>query len=91
MQSLTSSGLVASTFQPRRTNWTSLRLLNIYRLALAAIFFAQGFVGQSPLFEIVHLTLYSWVSFAFFVLSLIWLVASWIERRGFQSQIALQI
>ena len=91
MQSLTSSGLVGSSFQPRRSNWTSLRLLNIYRLALAAIFFAQGFVGRSPLFEIVHLTLYSWVSFAFFVLSLIWLVASWIERRGFQSQIALQI
>ncbi len=91
MQSLTSSGLVAADFQPRRNNWTSLRLLNIYRLALAAIFFAQGFVSQSPLFEIVHLTLYSWVSFAFLVLSLIWLVASWIERRGFQSQIALQI
>ena len=91
MQSLISSGYVAAGYQPRKTNWTSLRLLNIYRLALAAIFFGQGFLSQSPLLEIVHLTLYSWASFAFVVLSLVWLVASWIERRGFQVQIALQI
>ena len=78
-------------YRPRRTNWNSVRLLNVYRLGLAAIFFAQSFIDPSPLVDIVDLTLYSWSSFAFLVLALIWMVASAIERRGFQNQISLQI
>lgn len=75
----------------RSTNWTSVRLLNIYRLGLAAIFFSQAFVEHSPLLNIVDLRLYSWVSFAFLVLALVWMLAAWIERRGFESQVSLQI
>jgi len=68
-----------------------VRLLNVYRLGLAAIFFAQSFVSPSPLLTIVNLSLYSWTSFAFLLLAMIWIVAAWIERRGFQSQVTLQI
>jgi len=92
MQTLTStSSTLPSSYKPRRTNWNSLRLLNVYRLGLAAIFFAQSFIGPSPLVNIVNLTLYSWTSFAFLVIALVWMVASVIERRGFQRQISLQI
>ena len=37
------------------------------------------------------MALYSWTSFAFLLLALIWIVAALIERRGFQSQVTLQI
>ena len=91
MPTLTSTNTLPPGYQPRKTNWTSVRLLNVYRLGLAAIFFAQSFASTSPLVNIVDLRLYSWASFAFLVLALVWLVASVIERRGFQSQVSLQI
>jgi len=68
-----------------------VRLLNVYRLGLATIFFAQSFIDPSPLLNIVYLPLYSWTSFAFLLLAMIWIVAAWIERRGFQKQVTLQI
>ena len=91
MLTLTSSNLRDSGYKPRTTNWTSVRLLNVYRLGLSAIFFGQSFVSPSPLLTIVDLALYSWTSFAFLVLAMVWVVAAWIERRGFQSQVSLQI
>jgi len=91
MQTLTSNSLRDSGYKPRKTNWTSVRLLNVYRLGLSAIFFAQSFVSPSPLLTIIDLTLYSWASFAFLVLAMVWVVAAWIERRGFQHQVSLQI
>jgi len=91
MQTLTSTSPFQGGYRPRAKNWTSVRLLNVYRLGLAAIFFAQSFVSPSPLLTIVNLSLYSWTSFAFLLLAMIWIVAAWIERRGFQSQVTLQI
>ena len=91
MQTLTSTSPYQGGYRPRSTNWTSVRLLNVYRLGLAAIFFAQSFVSPSPLLTIVNLSLYSWTSFAFLLLAMIWIVAAWIERRGFRSQVTLQI
>ncbi len=91
MQSLTGSSPLESGYKPRSTNWTSVRLLNVYRLGLATIFFAQSFISPSPLLNIVDLSLYSWTSFAYLLLALVWIVAAWIERRGFQSQVTLQI
>ena len=91
MQTLISNSPRASVYKPRATNWNSVRLLNVYRLGLASIFFAQSFVSPSPLVNIADLTLYSWTSFAFLVLALVWIVAAWNERRGFQSQVSLQI
>ena len=91
MQTLTNSSALPEGYIPRKTNWNSVRLLNVYRLGLAAIFFAQSFISPSPLVNIVDLTLYSWASFAFLVLALVWMVASAIERRGFQRQVSLQI
>jgi two-component system sensor histidine kinase PilS (NtrC family) len=91
MQTLTSINPLASGYRPRSTSWTSVRLLNVYRLGLAAIFFAQSFVSPSPLLNIVNLSLYSWTSFAFLLLAMVWIVAAWIERRGFKSQVTLQI
>ena len=91
MQTLTSNILRDSGYKPRKTNWTSVRLLNVYRLGLSAIFFAQSFVSPSPLLTIVDLTLYSWASFAFLMLAIVWVVAAQIERRGFQRQVSLQI
>ena len=78
-------------FKPRSTNWTSVRLLNVYRLGLATIFFSQSFIDQSPLLIIRDLALYSWISLAFLILSLIWMLAAKIERRGFEQQVSLQI
>ena len=75
MQISTSPDAPPHGYKPRSTNWTSLRLLNIYRLGLAAIFVSQGFVSPSPLLNIVDLSLYSRVSFAFLLLSMVWLVA----------------
>ena len=91
MQTLTSNNPIVSGYHPRSTNWTSVRLLNIYRLGLSAIFFSQSFVSHSPLLEIADLGLYSWVSLAYVVLALIWIVASQIERRGYHHQVSLQI
>lgn len=91
MPTLTSTNTLPPGYRPRKTNWTSVRLLNVYRFGLAAIFFAQSFASSSPLVNIVDLRLYSWASFAFLVLALVWVVASAIERRGFQSQVSLQI
>ncbi|MFT7674511.1 MAG: two-component system sensor histidine kinase PilS (NtrC family), partial [Gammaproteobacteria bacterium] len=78
-------------YLPRKTNWTSVRLLNIYRLSLASIFFIQTFLENSPFLIVVHLGLYSWTSLAYVILSLVWVLATWIERRGFQQQVNLQI
>ncbi|MCP4336201.1 MAG: PAS domain-containing protein [Gammaproteobacteria bacterium] len=86
-----SNPTLSEGYKRRSTNWTSVRLLNIYRLGLAAIFFAQSFVSPSPLVNIVNLPLYSWASLAFLVLSLVWIVAASIERRGFHNQVSLQI
>ena len=91
MQTLTSTSPFQGGYRPRSKNWTSVRLLNVYRLGLAAIFFAQSFISPSPLLTIVNLSLYSWTSFAFLLLAIIWIVAAWIERRGFQNQVTLQI
>ena len=91
MQTLTSNSLRDSGYKPRKTNWTSVRLLNVYRLGLSALFFGQSFVSPSPLLTIIDLTLYSWTSFAFLVLAMVWVVAVLIERRGFQNQVSLQI
>jgi two-component system sensor histidine kinase PilS (NtrC family) len=91
MQTLISNNPLASGYKTRSTNWTSVRLLNVYRLGLSAIFFAQSFISPSPLLNIVNLTLYSWTSLAFLVLALVWVVAALIERRGFKRQVSLQI
>jgi two-component system sensor histidine kinase PilS (NtrC family) len=91
MQTLTSGSALPEGYKPRRTNWNSVRLLNVYRLGLAAIFFAQSFISPSPLVNIVDLTLYSWTSLAFLVLAMVWTVASAIERRGFHRQISMQM
>jgi hypothetical protein len=91
MPTLTSNSIRPQDFRRRKTNWTPVRLLNIYRLVLAAIFFGQSFISPSPLVNIVDLTLYSWTSLAFLILAVIWIVASAIERRGFQNQVSLQI
>ena len=86
-----SSFRLSGGYTPRSTSWTSIRLLNVYRLGLSGLFVSQSFVQDSPLLNIVNLKLYSWVSSAFLVLSMIWMLAAWIERRGFHHQISLQI
>jgi len=92
MQTATSSSYTSpSGYKTRSSNWTSLRLLNVYRLGLSAIFFSQSFVIRSPLLDIVNHRLYSWVSLAFLVLSLVWMLAARIERRGYQKQLSLQV
>ncbi len=84
MQIKTNSQLLNNNeFSSLSANWTSVKLFNVYRLGLAAIFFSQGFVGQSPLLNIVDLALYSWVILTFLILSLIWILAPNIERLGF--------
>ncbi len=77
-------------YKQRSSNWTSLRLLNIFRVAVAAIFFAQSFLSNSPLIYIQNLSLYAWTSFAYLLLSLVMTLAAWIDRRNFQLQISLQ-
>ena len=92
MQIATSNNFSSpSGYKPRSTNWTSIRLLNVYRLGLSSIFFSQSFVTPSPLLKIANHGLYTWVSSAFLLLSLVWMFAAWIERRGFQQQFSLQI
>ena len=77
-------------YKKRSSNWTSLRLLNIFRVSVAAIFFAQSFLESSPLVYIQNLSLYAWASFGYLILSLVMMLAAWIERRNFQLQISLQ-
>jgi two-component system sensor histidine kinase PilS (NtrC family) len=77
-------------FTARTSSWTSLRLLNIFRVGVAAILFPQAFLDNSPLFFIHNLTLYAWTSFAYLLLSLVMTLAAWIERRNFQIQISIQ-
>ena len=92
MQIATSNNITSTPgYKPRSTSWTSIRLLNVYRLGLSAIFFSQGFLSESPLLKISNQGLYTWVSAAFLLLSLVWMLAAWIERRGFQRQLSLQI
>jgi two-component system sensor histidine kinase PilS (NtrC family) len=92
MQIATSNNITSTPgYKPRSTSWTSIRLLNVYRLGLSAIFFSQGFLSESPLLKISNQGLYTWVSTAFLLLSLVWMLAAWIERRGFQRQLSLQI
>jgi len=91
MQTETSPNFRNNTgYKPRSTNWTSIRLLNVYRLGLSAIFFSQSFLSESPLLRIYNLGLYSWTSLAFLILALIWVLAAWIERRAFHQQVSLQ-
>ncbi len=78
-------------FKPRTANWTSLRLINIFRVAFAAMLLSQSFIDQSPLLNIQNLTLYAWVSFGYLLLALVLMLASWIDRRNFQQQISIQI
>lgn len=78
-------------FKPRSENWTSLRLINIFRVAFSAIFFSQSFLDSSPLLNISSLYLYAWTSFGYLLLSLVIMLSSWIDRRNFQLQISLQI
>ena len=86
-----SSFRLTSGYTPRSTNWTSIRLLNVYRLGLSTLFISQAFIEDSPLLNIVNLKLFSWVSSAFLMLAMIWMLAAWIERRGFHHQMSLQI
>lgn len=86
-----STGEVQFGFKPRSNNWTSLRLINMFRVALAAIMFSQSFLQQSPLLSIQDLPLYAWTSFGYLLLALVLMLASWIERRHFQQQISIQI
>ena len=92
MQTATSNNFTSVPgYKPRSTSWTSIRLLNVYRLGLSAIFFSQSFVSQSPLLQIANQGLYTWVSTAYLLLALVWMLAAWIERRGFKQQFSLQI
>ena len=92
MQIATSNNITSTSgYKQRSTSWTSIRLLNVYRLGLSAIFFSQGFLTESPLLKISNQGLYTWVSTAFLLLSMVWMLAAWIERRGFQRQFSLQI
>ena len=78
-------------YLPRSSNWTSLRLINIFRVSFAALFFSQSFLSSSPLVTIHNLALYAWSSFAYLLLALILMLSSWIDRRNFQHQISIQI
>ena len=77
-------------FTPRSNNWTSLRLLNVDRVAVASIFFSQAFLDESPLIQITSLLLYAWTSFGYLLAALVMLLSSWIERRYFEFQIHIQ-
>lgn len=77
-------------FTPRSNNWTSLRLINVYRVALAGIFFSQSFLEFSPLVKIYDLSLYAWGSFVYVLLALVMMLSSWIDRRHFQRQVTIQ-
>ncbi len=85
------SDTVQFGFTPRNNNWTSLRLINIFRVGLAAILFSQSFLPHSPLLNIQNLTLYAWTSFGYLLLALVLMLATWIERRYFEHQISIQI
>lgn len=78
-------------FKTRSSNWTSLRLFNIYRIGLASIFFSQSYIPSSPLLKIYNLPLFAWVSFGYLLLAVLMTLASWIERRNFQLQVSIQV
>lgn len=84
-------GKIAFGFKPRSSNWTSLRLINIFRVGFAALFFSQSFITSSPLLNIHNLSLYAWTSFGYLLLSLVFVLSAWIDRRNFQHQISTQI
>ena len=88
---MTAEGGIKFGFRPRSSNWTSLRLLNISRVIVAAILFSQSFLPDSPLLQIRDTTMYAWVSFGYLLLAVVFTVASWIERRNYQAQVTLQI
>ena len=77
--------------QPRLHNWTSLRLLNIYRVAVAAIFFGQSFVQDSPLLNIQKLTLFAWTSLAYLLLAVMITLSTMIDRRNYHFQVSIQV
>ncbi len=77
-------------YQARNNNWTYLRLLNIFRVAVSAILFSQSFLATSPLLTIYDLSTFAWTSFGYIVLSLIFLLTSWIDQRSFKTQVQLQ-
>lgn len=78
-------------YSPRSNNWTTLRLINTYRVALASGFFVQSFLPESPLFTVYNLTLFAWGSFAYLLLALVIMLSSWIDRRNFQAQVSIQV
>jgi len=78
-------------FQRRTNNWTSIRLVNVYRLGLSSTFFSQAFIDKSPLINIIDLSLYAWTSFAYLLTALTMMLWSWIDRRNFQMQVAVQV
>ncbi len=88
---MTAEARIKFGFRPRSSNWTSLRLLNISRVVVAAILFSQSFLPDSPLLSIRDIALYAWASFGYLLLALVFTVASWIERRNYQAQVSLQI
>ena len=88
---MTNSGDLHFGYQRRSNNWTSLRLINVYRLGLASIFFSQAFIQKSPLLNIIDLSLYAWTSFAYLLLALTMMLWSWIDRRNFQIQVSVQV
>ncbi len=88
---MSSPASVQFGFRPRNNNWTSLRLINIFRVALAAILFSQAFIPESPLIIIHNLTLFAWTSSGYLLVALVLMLASWIDRRNFQHQISIQI
>lgn len=87
---MTASNEVRFGFKPRSDNWTSLRLLNIYRIGVASIFFSQSFLQSSPLLNIYNLPLYAWTSFGYLLMSLLITMSSWIDRRNFNLQVTIQ-
>lgn len=87
---MTSENEARFGFTPRSDNWTSLRLLNIYRIGVASIFFSQSFIQFSPLLNIYNLPLYAWTSFGYLLMSLLITMSSWIDRRNFQLQVSIQ-
>lgn len=87
---MTKSESIKFGFKPRSNNWTSLRLLNVYRVGVASIFFSQSFIQISPLLKIHNLSLYAWCSFAYLLFALVMTLSSWIDRRNFHLQVTIQ-
>jgi two-component system sensor histidine kinase PilS (NtrC family) len=71
--------------------WTSLRLFALYRLVLATGFFVVSLVDPANLLLMSQPRLFRWLSLVYAAVSVVWAVASWIERRGFHSQVYAQV